>query len=77
MTGIVLGSLFGVGLIVAAVVYWLCFRKKYNHHHQVAGCDETDVATVKIHGLQTLGRSYAGSFNTADKKVPAFLLAPE
>ena len=42
--------------------------------HQVAGCDDPDLAPVNI---KTLGRSYAGSFNKSDRKVkPALRKSP-
>ena len=72
MAGIVIGCLVGGGLLLSVLVYCLCFRKKYSHHHQVAGGDDPDLAPVNI---KTLGRSYAGSFNSSDRKVEPFACA--
>ena len=35
VAGIVIGCLVGGGLLLSVLVYCLCFRKKYSHHHQV------------------------------------------
>ena len=59
-SAVVIGTVVSVaviGTVAAGVLIWCCcVRKKCSRDHGVAGFDNTD--GVKIHGLQTLGRSY-------------------